>query len=485
MRRLRFLIIGLVLLLAVVFLVRLAGKPQATPPPASTATPILVQATPTRQGATSRATNTLPAGITPAAPFTTTRLLKAYFLDIGQGDSILLKGPDFTILIDAGRHDHNDVVPYLEEIGIESLDLLIGTHPHADHIGQFPQVLARYPVKEVWMSGDLNTTKTFEDAIDAVADSGAAYHEPRAGEVYQIGSARIEVLNPDQLTGDVNEGSVSVRILFGKIAFMFTGDAEEPTENAILARGDELKSQILKLGHHGSDTSSSPAFLEAVQPELAIWSAGIDNTYGHPKAEVIDRLKEMGVTLLGTAINSTIIVTTDGNRYGVESLRPGAVALPPTPTVEPTPTSAIAISRNATLRAGPGTEFDVVEQLDAGTLVTPLGRNDIGNWIFAEAPSGSHGWIYRSLLPKVVRANLPVWATPAPTPMSLGCKAGQVDINRASLTALQEITQVGPARAREIIQLRPFASVDDLLRVDGIGEGTLALIKAQDLACVE
>jgi beta-lactamase superfamily II metal-dependent hydrolase len=485
MRRLRFLLIGLVVLLVVVFLVRFEQTPQTTPPPTSTPIPTLTPVTPTRQVANSRSAATSPAAITPSAPFTSTHLLKAYFLDIGQGDSILLKGPDFTILIDTGRQDHNDVVPYLEDIGVQSIDILIGTHPHADHIGQFPQVLARYPVSEVWMSGDTNTTKTFEDAIEAVANSGAAYHEPRAGEVYQIGSARVEVLNPDQLTGDVNEGSVSVRILFGKIAFMFTGDAEEPTESAIIARGYELKSQILKLGHHGSDTSSSPAFLEAVQPELAIWSAGIDNTYGHPKAEVIDRLKRMGVTVLGTAINSTIIVTTDGNRYAVESLLPGAVPLPPTPTVEPTPPTATAISRNAIMRAGPGTDFDVVEQLDAGTLVTPLGRNELGNWIFAESPGGSHGWIYRSFIANVARANLPIWATPTATPISSGCRDGQVDINRASLTALQEISQVGPARARQIVQLRPFASVDDLVRVDGIAEGTLAIIKAQDLACVD
>lgn len=343
----------------------------------------------------------IPEPATPS-PLTASNNLQVYYLDVGQGDSILLKGPDFTILIDAGRHDRSDVVPHLEQIGIDSIDLLIGTHPHADHIGQFPEVLARYPVSEVWLSGDTNTTRTFEDAIDAIAASGAAYHEPRAGEVYQIGSARIEVLNPAELTGNANEGSVSTRILFGNIAFMFTGDAEEPTERAIIARGVDLKSHILKLGHHGSDTSSSPAFIEAVQPEVAIWSAGADNTYGHPSAEVIERLEQMGITVYGTAIHSTIIVTTDGDRYEVKTTNPPADLTPP-----------------------------------------------------------------------------------ASTPVSSGCAVGQININTASADALQNITRVGPARAQDIIEARPFASVDDLLQVEGIGEATLAAIKEQGLACVE
>jgi beta-lactamase superfamily II metal-dependent hydrolase len=349
----------------------------------------------------------VPPGEATSSPQPLSQLLHVYFFDVGQGDSILLKGPDFAILIDAGRHDRSDVVPHLEQVGVEAIDLMIGTHPHADHIGQFPEVLARFPVTEVWLSGDLNTSRTFEDTIDAIAESGAGYHEPRAGEVYEIGSARIEVLNPEHLTGEANEGSVSVRILFGDVAFMFTGDAEEPSERAIIAHGFDLKSQILKLGHHGSDTSSSPAFLEAVQPEVAIWSAGIDNTYGHPKAEVIERLQQMGVTVYGTAIHSTIIVTTDGKSYEVVPANESAATMP---------------------------------------------------MVAAEA---------------------------TPTPEPSVCASGQINLNTASAGALDEIAEVGPARAQDIIESRPYASVDDLLRVEGIGEGTLAAIKEQGLACVE
>jgi competence ComEA-like helix-hairpin-helix protein len=316
-----------------------------------------------------------------------------------------MMGPDFTILIDTGRHDGDEVVPYLEEIGVESIDLLVGTHPHADHIGQFPEVLERFPVREVWMSGDTNTTRTFEDALDAVAASGAAYHEPRAGEVYQLGSARIEVLNPAHLTGEANEGSVAFRLIFGDVALMFTGDAEAPTEREIIESGRELHAKILKLGHHGSRTSSTLAFLLAVKPEIAIWSAGADNTYDHPSPGTIERLGHLGVTVLGTAIYSTIVIATDGESYQFEDFDPDDDISPPQPT----------------------------------STVTPVG----------------------------------------------GCRVDQVNINTASSEELQRITQIGPARARQLIQLRPFTSVDDMDRIPGISSVTIIKIKEQGLACVE
>jgi competence protein ComEC len=480
----------LALLLLVVFLIIWSVQTRQSPAQReATATPATQQVTP-------QPTNTQPA----ASPVTTTaaatsaaeprgapKRLRAYFLDVGQGDSILLLGPDFTILIDAGRHDRKDVVPYLEEIGVQSIDLLIGTHPHADHIGQFPEVLKRFPVKEVWMSGDTNTTRTFEDAIDAIADSGAAYHEPRAGEKYDIGSAHILVLNPDELTGEFNEGSVSIRIVFGDIAFIFTGDAEEPTEEAILAHGYDLSAQILKLGHHGSDTSSSAPFLQAVHPQVAIWSAATDNTYGHPSPVVLERLEQMGVATYGTAISSTITIVTDGKSFQVGDSTLIDLAPPPTPTPSVTPAAITTVNQNAIVRAGPGATFDVVDNLDAGTPVTPIARNQRGTWIYIQMAEGEQGWIEISLLEGIDAATLPVRAAnqqPVAT-AAPACANGQVDINSASLEQLQEITQIGPARARQIIRLRPFTSIEDMVRIDGISESAVAIIKAQGIACVE
>jgi beta-lactamase superfamily II metal-dependent hydrolase len=130
------------------------------------------------------------------------------------------------------------------------------------------------------MSGDTNTTQTFEDALDAINESGAAYHEPRTGEIFQIGSARLEVFQPNDATVDINNESIVIRVVFGGVAFLFTGDAEAESEQTMLAEGHDLHAQILKLGHHGSDTSSTSAFLQAVHPEVAVWSAGKDKQYG-------------------------------------------------------------------------------------------------------------------------------------------------------------------------------------------------------------
>jgi len=271
-----------------------------------------------------------------AAPAPTGNMI-VHYIDVGQGDATLLQGPDFTILIDAGRHTQNDVVSYLKSVGINELDLIVGTHPHADHIGQIDKVIKEISVKEVWMSGDPHTSQTFERVLDAILSSDANYVEPRAGEVYDIGSLRIEVVNPDKINGNLHEGSISLRAVYGEVRFMFTGDAEKQTEEAMLNRNYDLKSDIFQLGHHGSSTSNTKAFLDVVQPKVAIYSAGSGNSYGHPHDEVIQRLKDMKITIYGTNTHGTIKVTTDGKTYNVSTAKIGSIGVQTTTTstIEP------------------------------------------------------------------------------------------------------------------------------------------------------
>lgn len=243
--------------------------------------------------------------------------LTVHFIDVGQGDATLLVGHNFTILIDAGRHDGNEVVPYLEQQQIKQLDLVVGTHPHADHIGQLADVIEQFEVQEVWMSGETHSSRTFERVLDAIAQSGAAYYEPRAGESFQIGDAQIDVVSPHQLVGDLNESSISMRIQFGQVSFLFTGDAEEGMEQEMLKSGYVLQSDVFHLGHHGSSTSNTEKFLKAVQPKVAIYSAGLDNSYGHPHTEVIERLIDFDIPFYGTEQYGTIKVVTDGNTFDV------------------------------------------------------------------------------------------------------------------------------------------------------------------------
>lgn len=247
--------------------------------------------------------------------------LHVYYFDVDQGDATLLLGPDFTILIDAGRHDRSDVVQHLREAGVDAIDLFILTHPHSDHIGQCDRVLAAFPVREVWMSGDIHTSRTFERCIDAILASDAYYYEPRAGETFDVGSAHIEVVHPAEVTGDYNNGSISLRVRYGDLIFLFTGDAEAEAEREMLARGHNLAATILHLGHHGSRTSSTFDFLRSVNPEVAIYSAGIDNSYGHPHPEVLQRINSLGITLYGTDIHGTVTVQTDGRGYTIVTER--------------------------------------------------------------------------------------------------------------------------------------------------------------------
>jgi competence protein ComEC len=336
--------------------------------------------------------------------------LTVHFLDVGQGDATLFIAPDATLLIDTGRHDRTDVVPYLRSLGVTSLDVVAITHGHADHIGQLDRVLDGFTVGEVWMSGTPHTTQTFDRAITALERSTAGYEEPRAGDTTTVGSLVVEILNPVGLSGDLDADTLAMRVTYGSVSFLFTGDMEAADESAMVARaGGSLPATVYQVGHHGSSTSTSATLLGAVQPRVAIYSASATNQYGHPHAEVIDRLNSAGVEVYGTAVHGTVTVTTDGSSYRVT----------------------------------------------AGQAASPI------------AP--------------VAPAPAPPSAAP---PAASGCQPGQVDINSAGFDALQRIIHIGPERAQQIPNLRPFRSVDAMDRISGIGPARLADIKAQGVACV-
>lgn len=313
MKKLAFPLLALIVILGFAFGCASGYTPAPGPdtPPATTEQPTVPESSP--------APTSPPESPSPPTP--THGELKVHFIDVGQGDATLLQGPDFTILIDAGRHDRSDVVPYLKSAGVKTIDLLNWYPSSRRPYRPIPQVIEAFPVGEVWLSGDTTTTRTFERAIDAIEASDAGYHEPRAGETFSFGSARIEVLNPARLTGKLHEGSISVRIVYGSFTALFTGDAEAETETAILARQHDVNALILQLGHHGSSTSSSAEFLEAVNPEVAVYSAAEGNSYGHPHEVVLERLRQMGVQIYGTDVNGTIMVITDGQTYEVQAQR--------------------------------------------------------------------------------------------------------------------------------------------------------------------
>jgi beta-lactamase superfamily II metal-dependent hydrolase len=254
---------------------------------------------------------------------------ETHFVDVGQADFTLFDGPEFNVVVDTGDWQDDSVVPYLRKQGVEEIDLLVVTHPDADHIGQLDDVVEASDVRveEVWMSGTPHTTEVYESAMEAVNESGTRYHEPRAGEEYVVESLRVEALHPEEggLTGDQQKDSVALRLVYGETSFLMTGDAERSGEARMVALAEEgvvsLDSDVYQMGHHGSDTSSTRGFLEKADPEVAVYSAGEDNDFGHPSEEVLERHAEMGVEVYGTDTHGTVVVETepDGHKVVTEA----------------------------------------------------------------------------------------------------------------------------------------------------------------------
>ena len=264
-----------------------------------------------------------------------TRPVEAHFVDVGQGEFTLFDGPEANVVVDTADWQDENVMPYLRERGIEEVDLVVATHPDADHIGQFDDVMENVDVTEVWMSGTPHTTQTYEDAVDAVIESDAGYYEPRAGENFTVGGMRIEALHPGEgeLTGDGQKDSVSMRVTYGETSFMMTGDAEKGAEREMVENAEdgeiELDSDVYQMGHHGSKTSSSRVFLEAVDPEVAVYSAGEDNSFGHPNDEVLARHAEMGIEVYGTDEHGTVVVEAEPDgEYTVETEKDTPLVVP-------------------------------------------------------------------------------------------------------------------------------------------------------------
>lgn len=229
--------------------------------------------------------------------------VQVHFINVGQGDSILILAPGGTAALIDGGYEGMGLVEYLQAHGVKRITLMVATHPHADHIGGLVDVLHAMPVDEVVTNGSSYTTQVYERFLDAIALSKAKYTEVTRRDTLQLGELRFDVLRPagGATYSDINQSSIVLHLVYGSTSFLFTGDAGGQAEQEMLSSGDSLTSTILKVGHHGSHTSSSTTFLRAVHPEVAIYSAGKDNPYGHPHASVIENLRRAGAAVYGIA----------------------------------------------------------------------------------------------------------------------------------------------------------------------------------------
>ncbi|WP_034868382.1 ComEC/Rec2 family competence protein [Clostridium lundense] len=240
--------------------------------------------------------------------------LKIHYIDVGQGDSILLQYEDKNMLIDAGTNaSTNTLISYLKKVGVKKIDYLVATHPHEDHIGGMDGVIDNFQIGTMYMPKKTANTVTFKDVVQAMKKKGIKAKAPVAGEKFALGAVQCMILAPNSKDYDnVNNYSIVIKATYGKNSFLFTGDAESLVEKEILAKGFDVRADVLKLGHHGSRTSSSTVYLNKVNPKYAVVSLGKGNDYGHPHKETMNKLKSMGVKLYRTDEGGNIIATSDG-----------------------------------------------------------------------------------------------------------------------------------------------------------------------------
>lgn len=252
-------------------------------------------------------------------PVTVEGTIEIHSIDVGQGDSTLIIAPEGNLLIDAGTNaSETDLLTYLDFCGIDTIDYFILTHPHEDHIGGADAVFENYEVKNVVLTFFHSTSNAYDALLDALKKSVYTnVIECEAGAEYSIGEMKMKLLgpDPDSLGDDANNSSIITKITYGESSLLFTGDAEYAVEIALVSRwGQELDCDFLKMGHHGSSTSNSQVFVDAVSPYMSVISCGKDNSYGHPHREIIHMLENENIEYYRTDKDGSIVFVCDGKR---------------------------------------------------------------------------------------------------------------------------------------------------------------------------
>jgi competence protein ComEC len=322
---------------------------------------------------------------------------QVHFIDVGQGDAILIQTPHKNVLIDGGDHNAG-VSNYLRHLLIDTLHIVISTHPHADHIGGLPDALRSFPVLEIIDPGVVHTTRLFTTYLELIDSLDIAFTAGRAGMQRLLAEDVIlEIVHPVHPSEKhLNDASVVTRLVIKDMAFFFSGDMEKRSEAELLIAGTPIQSQILKVAHHGSTTSSSEPFLDAVNPEVAIIFCGESNKYKFPHAETMHKLHMRNIAVYRTDQHGSVVVHTDGVEYYLETEIGGVNAAPNTG----------------------------------------------------------------------------------------GFSQARINLNTADINELIRIMHIGPARARQLIDMRPIRSLDDLTRIQGIDHSRLEDIRKQNLAFI-
>lgn len=239
--------------------------------------------------------------------------LEVHYIDVGQGSATLLKSGRHAMLIDTGDSDQGTKIQlYLTKQGVENLDYLVLTHPDADHIGGAPVIITKFGIGQLFLSNYEKDNKTTQKVRDAMQYKGLTASDCQVGDTYTLGNASFTILAPVKEYADSNNASIALMVQNGNNRFLFTGDCEAEAEADLIASGADLSADVYLAGHHGSDTASSQAFMDAVSPTYAVISCGEGNSYGHPHAEVLNRFRSMGIQVFRTDEQGSVVAESDG-----------------------------------------------------------------------------------------------------------------------------------------------------------------------------
>lgn len=249
-----------------------------------------------------------------------------HYIDVGQGDCILIQVNNKNLLIDSGpSSSRKDLLDYLEKLNIKKFDYIIATHPHEDHIGNMDTIIKRYSIGSFYSTKVISSSTTFENMISALVDKNLKVNVLKKGfKGIDLGeNVKFQVFSPAEnlFSDNLNDYSPIIKITFLNNSFLFTGDAEISTEESVLSENNNLNCDILKVGHHGSSTSTSSNFLTSVNPSVAIISVGKNNSYGHPTSELLSLLDYFNIRTIRTDINGTIIAISDGKNISISSVK--------------------------------------------------------------------------------------------------------------------------------------------------------------------
>ncbi len=247
-------------------------------------------------------------------------ILSIYYLDVGQADSMLITYQDKDILIDAGNNeDGPKLVNYFKSLNITKFDYVFGTHPHEDHIGGMDDIINNFEINNFYMPDVVTTTKTFEDILNSMEEKNLQFKTPNIDDEYKIGDIKLKVLYVGKESNDLNDTSIVLKLTYKDTSYLFTGDATKKVENKLLTK--DIESDVLKVGHHGSQYSTSNEFLEKVNPKYAIIEVGKNNIYKHPKEVTLTKLDNMKIKYYRTDMDGTILLKSDGENISFEKLQ--------------------------------------------------------------------------------------------------------------------------------------------------------------------